>query len=164
MIRIGVQICSLILVVLTGACGPRSGTTMSDDMRHVVSDFQYVQAQALSQEFRPGFRPSSVKSTAPSFAAGNRYIFHRALPSDNVNLATRILPERLSKAGFRVTEYPKSYAQMKDSYVGGPLFSITFERDGYTGRFFNAGNPVIARSEAFSREWKPDDYVLEIRR
>src|SRR5688572_13355076 len=97
-----VKVCSLVLLaVLTTACGSSVGRApISDDISRVVSDFQYVDVQPLSQEFHPGFRPAALKSLTASFAAGNRYIFHRALPNDNVNLATQTLPERLSKAGF----------------------------------------------------------------
>lgn len=72
------------------------------------------------------------------------------------------LPQRIRSANFSLTSYPSTYTDMKDSFMGGPLFLIHFRDDGLKYRLFNAVDSKIAGNDQYKGQWAPDDYVLEI--
>ena len=157
--------CVLTLIAVATAlvgCGSASQSDANEALRQVFSDFSYVRRQPVADDFKSGFPPSGTTALPETFEPGYRYIFHRRLPSDNVQLGTKVLPERLKSQGFDVLEFPKTERELVYSYIGGPFFRIRFRSGDRVGLIFNANDLVIGQDDAHRRLWMPDDYILEL--
>lgn len=155
-------------LVLLGAafmatCGGFSRQDLSACLARVFSDFTYGYSQPLDETLRSDSEPLDGVRPLGTFQPGYRYIFYHRLPRQNVELGTRILPDRLRKEGFQLIEFPKQYTDMKDTYIGGPLFLITCKIGPFSARIFNAVNMKIVQNTVLSELWSPDEYVIEVR-
>ena len=86
-----------------------------------------------------------------------QYVFH--YPGgrpNNERLGVEQLPDRLRKLGFTVLEAPTYGGRgLSYPYIGGPLFSITFENGKHRGVIFNR-----VEGEVEGKSWIVEDYIL----
>lgn len=89
---------------------------------------------------------------------GVQYVFHHRAPVDDESLALKVLPEKLTMMGFKITKAPKSTSDLMYLYLGGPLFYIKFSDGNREFAIFNQ----LATSH--SDTWAIHDYnVIRIR-
>ncbi len=96
---------------------------------------------------------SALRSTyplEPRLTPGRVYLFRKTSRMANETMGMKVFPERLSSIGARVTKAPKSSQDFIHLVIGGPLFTIEFEKDGHQGKIFNR----VHTSEKANENWE----------
>lgn len=88
------------------------------------------------------------------FKAGYQYVFHLHRPDQDADIYKTLL-SRLQSKGIKFTS-----SGTMDRYIGGPVFRISFEGNGFKGFIFNALDGQIVKNEALAKQWSIDDYIL----
>ena len=79
------------------------------------------------------------------------YVFHHVAYVDSGDLATNIIPPRLSKLGYKIIETtPLAFAT-----TGGPFFSIKFTDGKHIGLIFNRTDTTVS-----DPRYMKQDYVI----
>ncbi len=118
---------------------------------YVFQDLGYIGAEPsrenLNEERDVLAQPKMPKRNAvvlpTSFAKGMQYLFVCREDCPVVKLAIMILPRRLQDVGARHIRHPTSPSQFVYIYIGGPLFTITFELGNQKFRIRNTANQVF---------------------
>lgn len=140
------------MLLLTGCPGaqPNEGRPL---YVQVLSDFVFV----ASGPYDPKSVPAHGIKELPMplrFEAGYQYVFHLHRPDQDAAIYTTLL-SRMQSKGIKFTT-----SGTMDRYIGGPVFRISFEGNGFKGFIFNSLDGQIVGSDALAKEWSLDDYIL----
>lgn len=97
-----------------------------------------------------------------TFHPGTYYVFYHHMPNDSVELGYKVLPARLSAAGFQVVKAPKSPLDFEQPEPGQARFLIIFEKSGHRGRIFNRYDRNLGEVESHWKTWGSEAYVVVI--
>jgi hypothetical protein len=129
---------SLIIVIAVG----ESVIAAEDQQFHMLFEgFQLILVDDLPAKVPIRDLDSlALRNNYPSeqtLVPGRVYAFRKTTGMSDETLGKKVLPERLSKIGARVTKAPRTSKDFVYPYIGGPLFVIQFEKDGHRGTLFN---------------------------
>jgi hypothetical protein len=90
------------------------------------------------------------------------YVFHHEIPFDDVGFARTILPDRLQRLGFSVTN-DVDHGSMGVMDPGGNLWGVEFARAGCTGVIGTRPCDDLTSRKLFrDTRWGESDYVLRL--
>lgn len=80
---------------------------------------------------------AASESTVGKLVPNHGYAFRKNNVVANEDVALRVLPDRLRRIGAKVISAPSTESDLLFAMMGGPFFTIGFEKDGHRGTIFN---------------------------
>jgi len=156
--RRSIAVVALLWVCLT-AC--RHQNLSREELKPVLDDFVFAGTLRDLRKWPVEYK--DLASELPvNFHPGTYYVFYHHMPNDSVELGYKVLPARLSAAGFQVVKAPKSPLDFEQPEPGQARFLIIFEKSGHRGRIFNRYDRNLGEVESHWKTWGSEAYVVVI--
>ena len=143
--------------ILFMTVGCKHAPQPTDDFGALFAGYSLIRAGVISPDdsMRDGGLGQLPKAVPGSvtLTRGYAYGFRKTNDWPNETIALRILPDRLKSIGARIISAPKSESELIFAVIGGPFFTIEFEKHGHRGTIFN-------RLVADEREGEKGEEVL----
>jgi hypothetical protein len=125
------------------------------------SNFEYV-GEFEASNFAPANHEAKAVPFPEVLKPDVLYVFHNPRKTDEQELAMKILPSRMRRAGFTILESPSKLEDFTFVDPGGAAWRIRFRIGSQNGTFYNVldkkryyGSDATASTDA-------DDYVLKL--
>jgi hypothetical protein len=93
--------------------------------------------------------------------SGRIYIFHSPSPVDDLEFASRVLPDTLRRSGFEITSAPKTLQGLVAVDPGGLVWHVKFHCEALSGEIYNGPDRALYSGPV--PKGSRDDYILVFR-